>query len=45
MGVCILPPLGKEAHALALNGLGRIMNLYYLLLLLPVQTGEDSKRS
>jgi len=45
MGVCTLPPLGKKAHTLALNGLGRIMNLYYLVLLFRIQIGEDPKRT
>jgi hypothetical protein len=39
----MLPPLGKEAHPPALNGLRRIMNLNYLLLLLRIQTNEDPK--
>jgi hypothetical protein len=41
----MMPPLGKEAHALALNVLGRIMNLNYLFLVLQIQIGEDPKRT
>jgi hypothetical protein len=41
----MLPPLGKEAHALALNGLGKIMNLNYLFLLLQIQIGKDPKKT